>query len=83
VTTMSVGLMSFIVFAIRAALGLSPWEYALYGLLAEVLLVWALRPNIKRLLNGTERLHGWRARRQQEKMQEEGEQDSGPGKGPA
>jgi glycerol-3-phosphate acyltransferase PlsY len=83
VTTMSVGLMSFIVFAIRAALGLSPWEYALYGLLAEVLLVLALRPNIKRLLNGTERLHGWRARRQQEKMQEEGEQDSGPDNGPA
>jgi hypothetical protein len=26
--------------------------------LAEALLIWALRPNIKRLLEGTERRHG-------------------------
>ena len=83
VTTMSVGLMSTIIFAVRAALGLSPWEYAIYGLLAEVLLVWALRPNIKRLLNGTERLHGWRAKRQEKKMPEEAKQDSGPDQGAA
>jgi glycerol-3-phosphate acyltransferase PlsY len=82
VTTLSVGLMAFIIFAIRAALGLSPWEYALYGLLAEVLLILALRPNIKRLLNGTERLHGWRAKRQEKKVQEEAKQDSGPDKRP-
>jgi len=60
VTTMSVGLMAVVIFGVRAALGLGPWEYVVYGLLAEVLLVWALRPNIKRLLNGTERLHGLR-----------------------
>jgi glycerol-3-phosphate acyltransferase PlsY len=65
-TTLSVGLLSFIIFAVRAALGLSPWEYAVYGVLAEILLVLALLPNIKRLLNGTERLHGWRARRQKQ-----------------
>jgi glycerol-3-phosphate acyltransferase PlsY len=80
VTTMSVGLMSTIIFAIRAALGLSPWEYAIYGLLAEVLLVWALRPNIKRLLNGTERLHGWRARRQEGKIQVDAKQEMEPEK---
>jgi len=78
-----VGLMSTIIFAVRAALGLSPWEYAIYGLLAEVLLVWALRPNIKRLLNGTERLHGWRAKRQEKKVQDDGKQDSGPDQGAA
>ena len=33
------------------------------GLLAEILLLWALRPNIKNLLNGAERGIGWRARR--------------------
>ncbi len=62
VATMSVGLLSFLVFAVRAALGLSPWQYALYGLFAEVLLLWSLRPNIQALLQGTERLVGYRAR---------------------
>lgn len=65
-TTLSIGLMSSIIFLVRAAMGISPWEYALYGLLAEVLLVLALRPNIKRLLNGTERLHGWRVKRREQ-----------------
>ena len=63
VTTMSVALFAIIVFAIRAASGL-PWIDVLYGVLAGILLVWALRPNIKNLLAGTERvvnisLHGW------------------------
>jgi glycerol-3-phosphate acyltransferase PlsY len=73
--------MSFIIFAVRAALGLSPWEYAVYGVLAEILLVLALRPNIQRLLNGTERLHGWRARRQKQApaQPDHGMQDQGPG----
>jgi glycerol-3-phosphate acyltransferase PlsY len=67
-TTLSVGIAAALVFAIRALSGASPWEYILYGLLAEVALIWALRPNIKRLLTGTERLVGWRAKRQREKM---------------
>ncbi len=62
ITTMSVALIAMVIFAIRAWLGLSPWQYILYGLFAELLLVWALRPNIKRLLEGNERLHGWRAK---------------------
>jgi glycerol-3-phosphate acyltransferase PlsY len=60
--TISVALISSIVFAIRAWLGLSPWQYAMYGLLAEVVLIYALRPNIKRLLQGNERIVGFRAR---------------------
>lgn len=63
-TTMSAALIAIVIFAVRASLGLSPWEYVVFGIIAEFLLVWALRPNIKRLLNGTERLHGWRAKRQ-------------------
>ncbi len=63
VTTMSVAFFTLIVFGVRAFLGLSPWAYAAYGLLAELLLIWALRPNIRRLLNGNERLVGWRARK--------------------
>ncbi len=58
ITTLSVGLMSILILGVRAAMGLGPWEYLIYGVLAEALLVWALRPNIKRLLEGTERRHG-------------------------
>ncbi len=63
VTTMSVALFAIIVFAVRAVNGF-PWVDVLYGILAEILLIWALRPNIKSLLAGNERvvhlsLHGW------------------------
>lgn len=58
VTTLSVGILSILIFGVRAALGLGPWEYVIYGVLAEVLMVWALRPNIKRLIDRTERRHG-------------------------
>jgi glycerol-3-phosphate acyltransferase PlsY len=64
VATMSLPILASIIFAYRAFLGYSPWQYVLYGLFAEVLLIWALRPNLKRLRNGTERLVGWRAKRQ-------------------
>lgn len=62
VTTMSIAFVSIVVFTIRAAIGF-PWQYALYGVLAEVLLLIALRPNIKALRAGTERLHGYRRRK--------------------
>lgn len=63
VTTLGIPIIAMIVFSIRAAMGVSPWIYVLYGFLAEIVLIWALRPNIKRLFNGTERLVGWRAKR--------------------
>lgn len=63
VATMSVALFSTLIFAYRAHLGLAPWPYAVYGLLSLLLIVWALRPNIRRLMNGTERVVGWRAKR--------------------
>ena len=68
VTTMSVALIAIIIFSVRAFMGLSPWHYVLFGVIAELLLMWALRPNIKRLLSGKERLHGWRAKHQQNKQ---------------
>ena len=61
-TTLSIALIVTVVFAVRAALGLSPWAYAIYGALAGLLLLIALRPNLRRLRAGTERLQGWRAR---------------------
>lgn len=63
ITTMSIAFLATMIFIIRASMGLSPWVYVLYGLVAEMIVIWALRPNIKRLLAGTERLHGFRARR--------------------
>ncbi|MBI3159248.1 MAG: glycerol-3-phosphate acyltransferase [Chloroflexi bacterium] len=62
VTTLSVGALAFLIFLVRTLNGTSPWEYMLFGVLAQALLIWALRPNIKRLREGTERLHGFRAR---------------------
>jgi glycerol-3-phosphate acyltransferase PlsY len=72
-TTISIPLIAIVIFSIRASLGLSPWTYVLYGILAEIILIWALRPNIKRLLKGTERVVGWRAKhssRNKEKIRE-------------
>jgi glycerol-3-phosphate acyltransferase PlsY len=71
VTTLCIGLMTIIIFAVRAALGQGPWEYILYGFLAELLMIWALRPNIKRLREGTERRHGLPARLQQRRQARE------------
>lgn len=70
VTTLAIGVVVTTVFAIRAYLGLQSSVDILYGILALLLLVWALRPNIRKLIEGRERvvslsLNGWlRARRE-------------------
>ena len=61
-TTLSVALLSTLLFSIRAWMGLNPWQYAVYGILSLFVLAWALRPNIKRILEGTERVVGLRAK---------------------
>lgn len=69
-TTMVIGLVVTIVFAVYSRLGVLQDTYVWYGVIAEVLLLWALRPNIKKLLAGKERvvkfsLNGWlRARKE-------------------
>ncbi|MCU0488436.1 MAG: glycerol-3-phosphate acyltransferase [Anaerolineales bacterium] len=65
--TMSFALVAIGVFAYRAIFLNAPWEYILYGVIAEVVLMIALRPNIIRLMKGTERLVGLRAKRAQKK----------------
>lgn len=60
VTTMSIAVITVIIFAIRYSLHLSPPSYILYGVAALVILIWALRPNIRALSEGRERFHGWR-----------------------
>lgn len=76
VTTLSVALFAIVVFLVRAltnAPGAS-WLHVVYGVLTLFLLAWALRPNIQKLMNGTERvvgisLHGkLRERRQQQQQ---------------
>jgi glycerol-3-phosphate acyltransferase PlsY len=70
VTTMAIGVIVIVMFAIRAALNLQPSIDIWYGIIAELLLIWALRPNIQKLISGNERvikysLNGWlRARRE-------------------
>ena len=71
VTTMAVALFATIIFAIRAVQGSMPWLYVLYGVLAELLLIWALRPNLQKLLAGQERvvkysLYGWIRKRRED-----------------
>ena len=69
-TTMAIGLVVTIVFAIYSAQGLLEPVNIWYGVIAELFLIWALRPNIKKLLAGNERvvkfsLNGWlRARKE-------------------
>lgn len=64
ITTMSVAGFAIVIFAIRASLGLTPWVDVWYGIGALILLIWALRPNLKKLFAGQERvvkysLNGW------------------------
>ena len=60
ITTMSIALITIIIFSVRYARHLAPLPDVLYGVIAFIMLVWALRPNIKALIEGRERFHGWR-----------------------
>ena len=63
VATLSVAVVITALFAFRTYFQQAPSEYILYGVGALLLLAWALRPNIRRLLRGEERIIGWRAKR--------------------
>lgn len=70
VATISVGLAAIVTFAWRAWAGLGPLSYVWFGVGAEILLLWSLRPNIRRLLSGQERLIGPRAKRAERRLRE-------------
>jgi glycerol-3-phosphate acyltransferase PlsY len=59
-TTISVGVSTLLIFGIPALLGKAgaSWVDTFYGAVAVALLVWALKPNIQKLMNGTERVIG-------------------------
>lgn len=61
VTTMSIAFFATVIFTVRAIQGESPWIYVAYGIGALAAVLWALRPNLKRLREGTERVVGLRA----------------------
>lgn len=63
VATISIGLGAFVVFLVRALMGVGPWAHVAYGAASLALILWALRPNLKRIANGTERPVGLRAAR--------------------
>jgi glycerol-3-phosphate acyltransferase PlsY len=74
-TTMAIGLVVIIIFAMQASQGHLPSIYIWYGIAAETLLIWALRPNIKKLIAGNERviglsLNGWLRARKEAKAKE-------------
>ena len=74
ITTMAIGLVVTIVFAVYSWQGLLEPVNIWYGVIAELFLIWALRPNIKKLLAGNERvvkfsLNGWLRSRKQEQAE--------------
>ncbi len=74
VTSLTIAGLVPVLFAVRALVAKAPWEYAVYGIAAGTLVIWALRPNIARLKAGTERLVGPRARaaaRKKQKLQQD------------
>jgi glycerol-3-phosphate acyltransferase PlsY len=56
--SIAAALVIVVILLYRAAYMGTPWQYVIYGLLTTVIVVYALRPNIKRLVEGTERRVG-------------------------
>ncbi len=80
ITTMGIALIVTAVFAVRAWLLGQPWQFVVYGLIAEAMLIWSLRPNIKRLIEGKERVVGLRARKKKPTSKPPVQTRTGPGK---
>ncbi|MEM7531693.1 MAG: glycerol-3-phosphate acyltransferase [Chloroflexota bacterium] len=57
VATFSVGLSAFVLFLILGMNQLSPWPYAVYGVIALVSVLVALQPNREKLRKGEERVN--------------------------
>jgi glycerol-3-phosphate acyltransferase PlsY len=59
--TISIALTATVIFTVLYFLGyIAHWQYIAYGGVTFFILLWALRPNIKALMEGRERFHGWR-----------------------
>jgi glycerol-3-phosphate acyltransferase PlsY len=72
VTTLVGGVLVFLIFLLRNIIGFPSAWYAVFGIGAVILLVIALRPNLARLVQGTERMVGlrvWLAKRRKQNPQ--------------
>jgi glycerol-3-phosphate acyltransferase PlsY len=68
VASLSMAVVTIIVFAYRYLAGIdATLAYLAGSVVAGLVVTWALRPNIKRVLNGTERLVGPRAKRRNQR----------------
>lgn len=63
VATLSVAILATLVFIGAWLLDITPWQYVFYGVISTAMLAWSLRPNIQRLIQGNERIIGYRARK--------------------
>jgi glycerol-3-phosphate acyltransferase PlsY len=55
VASITVAVAMGFVLIVFSVLGITPWPYVLFGAIAGAFTIYALRPNIKRLMSGTER----------------------------
>ena len=73
IASLTMGALIAIAFFVLYVAGVPPFDaslaYIVGGLVAFAIVAWALRPNIKRLLDGTERVVGPRARRLKRKQE--------------
>jgi glycerol-3-phosphate acyltransferase PlsY len=55
VGSITIAVVMVVALVVAAAVHLTPWAYVVFGVVAGVLTIWALRPNIRRLLTREER----------------------------
>lgn len=65
-TTLSISATAILLFTILYFRGITPWQFIVYGVATTLILLWALRPNLRALIEGRERFHGWRPWRKKE-----------------
>jgi glycerol-3-phosphate acyltransferase PlsY len=53
--SITVALVMSLALVVSAALRVTPWAYVLFGVVGAVLTIWALRPNVRRILTRQER----------------------------
>jgi glycerol-3-phosphate acyltransferase PlsY len=60
-TTISIAFFSLVIFFFNAIEGTGPWQYLAFGITTLIIVLYTLRPNLERLMKGTERTVGLRA----------------------
>lgn len=69
VASLSMAAVTILTFAVRYFVGIDTTAAYLVGsIVAGLVVTWALRPNIRRVMNGTERLVGRRAKRREQQQ---------------